>query len=166
MEEGKEKTNYFMEGMLNFNGSMAFNSYEIAMSFALSFLKYQVYHWGSDEGKIKYKVFAEILNLAIQKGIISIDDLWKDDEHVLNILWMSRDEEVISRFELLGKGSVSNMKKYHKNLPKKFRHIDPLVVEDGKTFVLSEISDDFKKLLNIEKERSMKLNFSPNNTLQ
>tara|TARA_Y100000310_G_scaffold152277_2_gene151788 strand:+ start:4535 stop:5497 length:963 start_codon:yes stop_codon:yes gene_type:complete len=164
IEEGKEKSNDCVKGLINVEGKIVFNSYDVAKFFALCFLKYQVYIWGSDEGKIRFKILAEILNHALKKGIISSKDLWKDDEYVLLILRNVDDEEITSRFKLLERNNVSDLENYKENLPKKFRHVDPLVLIEDDFFKLSEISEDYKKLLNLEKEKSMKLNFSKTTT--
>lgn len=159
MEAGKEKANYYFKGLVNLNGNMVFNSYEVAKTFALDFLKYQVYHWGSDDGKIRYKIFAEILDYSLKKGIISFKDLWEDDEHVLSILRNVDDKEIKLKIELLERNSVLDLENYKKNLPKKFRYVDPIVFVNSGSFRLSEISNDYKKLIDIEREKSMKLNF-------
>ena len=46
---------------------MCFNSYEIAKTFALDFLKYQTLDWGSNESKIRNKILAEILENSLKK---------------------------------------------------------------------------------------------------
>ncbi len=159
IEYGKEKTDYYLKGLINLNGNMVFNSYDIAKTFALDFLKYQIYSWGSTEGKIRYKILAEILEYSLKKGIISSKDLWGGDEYVLSILRNVNDEEITSRFKLLEKKNVLDLKSYQKDFQKKFRYIDPILFVYGESIKLSEISEDYKKLLNIEREKSMKLNF-------
>jgi len=160
LEESKEKSDYCIKELINSEGNMAFNSLDAAKTFSLYFLKCQVYHWGSDEGKIRFKILAEILDYSLKKGIIFSKDLWKDDEYVLSILRNVNDEEITSRFKLLERDSLLDLDIYKKNLLKKFRYVDPLVLIEGDSFKLSDISDDYKKLLDIEKEKSMKLNFS------
>lgn len=158
MDSDKEKINYYLEGLINLDNHMVFNSYDIAKTFALDFLKYQTRDWGSDEGKIRYKILAEILEYSLKKGIISSKDLWKDDEYVLSILKNVDDEEIKLKIKLLERKIVSDLKNYQKNLPKKFRYIDPLIFINDELIKLSEISEDFKKLLALEKEKSMKIN--------
>ena len=137
---------------------MAFSSYEAAKIFALSFLKCQVYHWGSDEARIRFKILAEILDYGLKKGIISNRDLWKDDEFVLSLLRGANDGKISRGFELLERGSVVDLEDYNKNLIKKFRYVDPLIIVEGDLFRLSDVLEDYKKLLEIEKEKSMSIN--------
>ena len=159
IEKGKEKTDYYIKGLINLRGIMAFNSYDVAKAFALDFLKCQVYHWGSDEGKIRYKILAEILDYSLKKGIISSEDLWGDDEYVLSILRNVGDKEIKSRFKLLERETVLDLEYYKKELSKKFRYVDPIVFFNSGSVRVSEISEDYKKLIEIEREKSMKLNF-------
>lgn len=158
IEEGKKKSDYCMEGVINMKRRIVFNSYEVAKFFSLCFLKYQVYLWGSYDGKIRFKILAEILDYALKKEIIVLRDLWKDDKYVLSILRNVDDEEIISRFKLLEGNSVSDLEGYKENIPKKFRYIDPIIFIEGEYIKLSEISEDYRKLLNIEKEKALKLN--------
>ncbi len=158
MEWGKEKTDYYLKGLINLNAIMIFNSYNIAKSFALNFLKHQTYNWGSDEGKIRYKILAEILEYSLKKRFISSKDLWGDDECVLSILRNIDDKEITSRFKLLEKKSVSDLENYGEDIPKKFRYVDPLIFINGECVKLSDVSKDYKILVNLEKEKALKIN--------
>ncbi len=158
MENEKDKIDYIIKSLINCGGRMAFSSYEAAKIFALSFLKCQVYHWGSDEARIRFKILAEILDYGLKKGIISNRDLWKDDEFVLSLLRGANDGKISRGFELLERGSVVDLEDYNKNLIKKFRYVDPLIIVEGDLFRLSDVLEDYKKLLEIEKEKSMSIN--------
>ena len=39
IEDGKNKTDYYLKGLINLEGIMVFNSYDVAKTFALAFLK-------------------------------------------------------------------------------------------------------------------------------
>lgn len=124
-------------------GRIVFANQEAAELFAKHFLKQQMEHWGGLEAVSRYRIFANALRRAIGAKVISMDDFWKDDDFVMNKLVKAKNPDVISELEVLRSKSLAGLKKGTTPVHKKFRHVDPHFLLNGKVVRLSSVSQDF-----------------------
>lgn len=119
---------------------LAFQHTDIAVDFA-----YGAFEMGkiyvSEEDRFAMEMLARILKDAVNTGIISMNDLWTTEEHVIEKL--KHDHHFLDRWNhfcgynqiIRGTGTVIHAKK---------RYIDPLVGNAGR---VTEICDEFKTML-------------------
>lgn len=142
--------------LMNKRGKIVFKEKQTAKKFALGFLKLQREHWGAAEYMLRWQRFAEILRYAMEKKYIEISDFDSTDTEVIGKLQDSKDEFIIGRLqELRGelKCEVVDINSDY-FLKKKFRHIDPLYLEDERVARLSETDRDFCQFLEKEREHN------------
>ena len=137
-----------------FNQKIVFKDEKTAFLFADNFLNKQLAHWGGFEAVSRYKVFASILKRALEQKIIKKSDLYKDDNYVVNILKGSPDEIIKARLQILKNISLTHLPKSSKKYHKKFRHVDPQFIKNGRLIRLSSINKKFKKLLKKTEENN------------
>ncbi len=137
------------------NNQIVFKSKEIAELFGKEYARLNNEHWAGKEARARYYILANILKKAIERKIISKKHLNLTDYEVIEMLYEKGDDEILNGLELLKKGF-----KIHESdsegilLKKKFRYIDPEILFEEGVACLSEISEDYKFMLDEEKKNS------------
>jgi len=146
---------FFTSSLTNVNGQIVFKHPKVAEKFATEFLRLQVDHWTSKQARIRYFILAGILKKALDNNFISMDDLYLTDYKVIDKLKNSNDNYIISNLNLLKEGIlVEYVKDGGILLKKKFRYVDPEVLVNGEIKIVSELSEDYRRILEKEKENS------------
>ncbi len=135
-------------GINAYKEDIVFNNKEIAFSFAKSFLERNIKHWGGFEAVVRYRLFANVLRIALKDKIINFDDFKKDDEYIIKIILKSKNKKIKKILSVLREKSLKNLPLGKKTAHKKFRYVDPYIAKNGKLLKLSEINPVFKKILN------------------
>jgi len=132
----------------NHNGNMVFKSKEQAEIFARGYMTCQIKHWAGNEAKARYYLLSEVLKKALDKGIVTLTDFNKTDEYIITLLKQSEDLYVLGVLNLLHSKKL-DLEESRKGLilPKKFRYIDPEVLVDNQMISLSELSPDYKEVI-------------------
>jgi len=143
-----------LNSLINFNGNIVFTNLGIAEFFARNYLKCQAEHWGGYEAVGRYRYFSQVLKEALDKNILSIEDFYQDDNFVVRKIYESKDSNLVGPLEKLKRKQVEkpNLSK-EQILKKKFRFVDPTILQNGKIFTLSSISPEFERFL--ENQRSI-----------
>lgn len=137
----------------NIGGKVILGSLESAELFAEYYIKMNRNHWTGSRAKAHYHILAETLRIGLEEKIISLKDLMETDQHVLDLLNQSENEEILYELKLLRNGfSLERTNSGGIILQKKFRYIDPLFMHNGRTLHLSEFSKEYKELLEREKQ--------------
>jgi uncharacterized protein len=149
--ESKENINLILNNFLNYKGEIVFSSSEAAEIFSRGYLKCNEEHWAAPETKARYAILSNILKNAINKNIISFEDLKKTDKEVVNKLLDASDEDINLKFELLRKGLELNDslegEEDSVELITKKRYIDPFVLVNDDLKRLSSLSKDYNDFL-------------------
>lgn len=140
--------------IINVNGQLVFKNEEIAKAFTKEYVKMQNNHWAGNEARARYYIFSKILKKAIDKNVISVRDFKKTDCYIIGLLEQSKDNEILKSLDLLKNGFKIKESCKGIELKKKFRYIDSEVLIKTKIKKLSEISSDYKKILEKEKNKS------------
>lgn len=141
-----------LENLINFNNNIVFTDLKIAESFAKNYSKCQREHWGGYEAVGRYYYFSRILKEALAKNIISPADFYQDEEHIISKIYNSQDNNLINTLDNLRKKTLEKIEEGPKTiLKKKFRFVDPKILQNEKLLTLSTISPEFNKFL--EKQR-------------
>ena len=128
-------------------GQIVFTNKEAATAFGNHYSHLQNTVWGGFESASRYRLLGDALTIGIDEGVVTHKDLWLTDEVVLEKLATSRDTRVATILSLLLLPSLSHLPCVAKPLFKKFRHVDPLYLEDGELLRLSEQDTGYKTLL-------------------
>lgn len=139
-------------------GRIVFRTKDLAKRFGDAFLALQRGHWGNPEFVVRYTIFARALKRALEIDLISREDFHGDDDHLIALLEGSEDEVIRSCLSLLeeGPGYVWDDEAPEIDTKKKFRHVDPEVLVDGRPVPLSELDEEYKGSLERERARNEK----------
>ncbi len=140
------------KGLNVIDEKIVFNNKEIAFLFAKHFLDQNFKHWGGFEAVNRYRLFANVLKIALSKKEIAFSDFQKDDLYITNILKRSKDKKIQKILSVLRNKSLLKFPKSKRIAHKKFRYVDPLIFKKNKFLKLSEIDFRFKNMLNKKKE--------------
>jgi len=133
-----ERINNYLEDLTNFKNRVVFIDKESAF-----------------ETVMRYYLFSQALKIALKKKLISKSDFLKSEEFILKKLEKSNDKEIKDILNLLKKKKIGRIRKFsQKRIYKKFRHVDPKVLLDGRLVKVSKIFPEFKKML----EKHSKIN--------
>lgn len=143
----------YFDHLIVVDSKIVFDNHESAYLFAHDFLKIQMNHWGGFEVVSRWYYFAGILKKAMKKDLIVLDDFWRcSEDEILEKIKASGDKKILDSLELLANGTLVESSDIGRVSYKKFRHVNPEFMQDGKMFRLSEVDARFKKEL--EKARS------------
>jgi HD superfamily phosphohydrolase len=138
------------------NNEIIFGNKKSADLFTKYYFDLQKEHWGSIENMLRYELTANVLKYAANKKIISLNDLHKDDQYVLNKLIVSKDkfiEQELSKVFKIIEFEIDETN-FEFNLRKKYRFVDPKFY-DSKTKKVKRYSKEnikyLKELINHKK---------------
>lgn len=129
------------------DGSIVFKNEPVDYLFAHHFLKRQMEHWGGYEAVTRYRLFAEILKIALKNKTLALSDLMGDEDGIIKKLESHEDLRIQKILYTLKSKDLSHLQKNPKPVYKKFRYVDPLLLNDGKVERLSNVNEKFKKEL-------------------
>ncbi|MEK6836673.1 MAG: hypothetical protein AABX94_03325, partial [Nanoarchaeota archaeon] len=155
--ETPEKFNFILKSLINHKGTIIFNSLEAAEIFSLDYAICQKEHWAGNEAKARYHILGKTLKRALDNKIIYLSDFLKTDNEVIEILQKSKDNEIIEGLNLLKSGFTVKLSNGSGAvvLQKKFRYVDPFVLNNGLLTLLSSLSMVYKESLEKQKEESI-----------
>ncbi len=154
--ETSENINLILNSLINPKGKIIFNNKNAAEIFAKSYVKCQKEHWAGTQAKARYHILSSILKKALDEKIIFLQDLWKTDQEVIDILKESKINDILDNLNLLKKGFdvVESQNKNSFILKKKFRWVDPQVLFEERLARVSDFSEEYKSILENEKSDS------------
>ncbi|HPD81758.1 MAG TPA: HD domain-containing protein [Candidatus Pacearchaeota archaeon] len=157
MEKGKELANKIFGDLCVYENQIAFNSLEVARLFGKEYMNLQTLRWAGDEMRSKYYILSETLKEALNKSLIEFNQFYGTEKPILKILNNSNNELILSNLNLLKKGFSVIEDENGIELKKKFRYVDPEIRMNGGIVCLSDICEDYKKLINYEKEKNLEV---------
>ncbi|MDP2673027.1 MAG: HD domain-containing protein [Nanoarchaeota archaeon] len=157
MDKGFNFVNNIFLDLENKNNQIVFKTKEIAEIFAKEYMLLQKENWGGDQARTRYYILSNILKKALDNKIILFDDLDKTDEDVLEKLNSCKEEYILKNLNLLRNNLSIFDSDEGIELKKKFRYIDPEISINGSFKKLSELSNEYKKIINLEKQNSQKI---------
>ena len=159
--ESPENFKLILNSLINYRRNMVFSLQSAAETFSNGYSRCQREHWAGEQAKARYHVLAGILKKGLELKIISLEDFWKTDYEIINILRDKGDKKIIDGLELLRKGfevKESNGKNSFA-LKKKFRYVDPFVLSGDLLARLSDLSEDYKKSLENQKSQGNSIKY-------
>jgi len=140
-------TSKCLKDLTTYNGKIVFKHKTHALLFAKEFLSIQMNHWGGFEASARFRLFADVLRQAIKKKIIKLSDFWRDDKFVTDKLKKLDHPKTTRVLKTLRNKSLSYLPKSTQVIHKKFRHVDPLYLKNGRAVRLSQTDGKFKEEL-------------------
>jgi len=146
----KNKADDYLSNLIVLHDEIIFDNKEAAKAFAEDFLMMDERVWSNPRETALYQILADAIKIALDKGIISEQDLFKEDDEIYKILKESDDEKIKAKIEMLNPKLkiIDNKEDYHFYSTNKLRYIDPKVR-------LSK--DDIKRASEIYPELRIKL---------
>lgn len=139
-----------VKSLVNINNKIVFKNQRSALAFATNFLKLQKKHWGGFEGVSRFKLFSNILKLAIKDKTINLADFLKDDQYVIKKILKTKNNKILATLKIL-KNKKLPFSKETEVVYKKFRYTDPEFLSPEGIKRLSKVDPKFKKF--IEQQR-------------
>ncbi len=115
-----------LNGLTTHNDVIVFRDESSAVLFAEHFLERQRVSWGGYDPQARVTIFAAALREALAKGILTMEDLFVHDEHVMQKLLAANNNKITHWFELLRRPSLDDVPKSDIKRRVKFRYVDPL----------------------------------------
>lgn len=143
-----------IDGLRVMDGRIVFTEQATARLFADHFLERQRVNWGGAEAVNRYLCFAEALRYALDAGCISLGDFDQDDAYVLSRLENCSHDRIKTILAALKNKDLSIYPKKGVYTHKKFRHVDPLFMDNGQLTRLSDSDPEFKTLLETARQKS------------
>ncbi len=126
---------------------IVFRDEATAYLFAHHFLKRQMEHWGGYEAVTRYRLFADVLKIALAKNIIFSKELMGNEESIVQKLEKCSDLRINKILLTLKNKDLSILPKQKKTVQKKFRYVDPFFLHAEKPIRLSHVNKIFRKEL-------------------
>lgn len=133
---------------------ISFNSLDKAIEFTCASLSNSKVYT-SNEDRFSMQCLADLLKLAIDKEVITVEDLYTTEDVVIDKLY--KDSEIKSKFEEFTKLSQIIVKKekpedgYWINVPAKRRYINPQLTSKERVASLSQkLAKDIDDFLNVD----------------
>jgi hypothetical protein len=155
--KSKEDAIYCSNNLIVKNKEIIFKNKKSAELFAKYYFDLQLEHWGSIENMIRYELTANLLRYSAEKNIISLSDLDKDDQYILDLLLNSNDTFIKKQLDKIFKIIEYELVDldFDLELTKKFRFVDPKFynLKDKKINKYSDINP--KYLEEVYKQKAM-----------
>ena len=141
--------------MVVHDGEIVFGARKAADDFARYYSMCQRDYWSGNEAMLRYHFISMALKEALEKKVISMQDLYKDESYIIGRLRGSKESGIVRSINKgLGKLNFMESVDGEVKLTRKLRHVDPKFLEDGKVYRLSEVDPDYKKAMEEERKRS------------
>ncbi len=152
----KKVISLIVESITTYNNKVIFNSHRAAKLFGENFMKCQTEHWGGTQALVRYKLFSNVIKIAMENKIITKNDFFKDDNYVVNKLVSSNIKKITDTLDLLYNGfkAIKDRKNpgFELDIKKKFRYVNPCFLENGKVYSLLDTDKEYAELIEKHKQ--------------
>ncbi len=140
------RTKPFLQHLTVYNGHIAFDSYDMALGFARAYASCQRRIWASPDNVVRYYLIAQMIKKAIEKGAITSADFHCTETEFIKKLRGSGAE--LQGLAEAAFGSLNyRISRSGISIAKKFRHIDPEYVQEGRMMRVSEANPAYIRKL-------------------
>lgn len=155
----RERMQTKLSGLTVYKNEFVFEDYYAAETFANDYLEFDRRVWADPRETAAYVLLAQAITHALDKRILTIADLFKDDEYAMRILKEKGDPFIRKKIGYLTPAfriEEASRNHYHLFVKTKTRYVDPKIIAGNKVQRLSEISNKFKKRLEEHKDAGQK----------
>jgi uncharacterized protein len=147
MEKNKASVKIKLDGLLVDNHEFMFSNVHAAEAFAGDYLQTDKETWANPREIALYELMAQAIRHAMDKYILTHDDLFTDDKTVMEILRAKGDAYIRKKLAYMTprfRIEVATPEHYHVFVKTKVRYVDPKILVKGKIKRLSDMSKSFK----------------------
>lgn len=147
----QEEINEFLDNLTIIDNLWVFKDGGLAKKYAYLFLEINNWFWSGLETAVMFKTTGDLVKYAIEKKILTKDDLFTTDAEVWAKIRPAADEDDNLKLLLDRANNKFNYKSHNENgydlhALCKSRVVDPLFLEDKNLKRVSEIDSEFLKL--------------------
>lgn len=150
-EAGK---NYLLNNLTVIDNKWVFKTFDSARKYAELFQKLNAEYFAGFSSVLMFRTVGDYLRHSLQKGYINEDDLYTTDKAVLSKIekYHDKDERLNLLFERMNKkvGCKNNPQDHDEQVFCKSRVVDPLCKHEGTMKRVSEIDQNWSKVLECE----------------
>ncbi|MEH7464879.1 HD domain-containing protein [Bacillus thuringiensis] len=150
-----QEAHCFLDQLVAFDGQIVCSDQSAAEWFVSTYYKEVIGLFMDPLNMFGNDQLAKTLRLALQKGVLSLEDFLKEDEDVIRLLNDSSDSDIIAMLHALSNSKVENGTPscYDVHQTTKQRLIDPLVIVSGRLVPVSNLSASTKTLTEQVKQK-------------
>ncbi|NCS99856.1 HD domain-containing protein [Candidatus Parcubacteria bacterium] len=145
---------YLLDNLTVENNNWVFKNFESAKKYAELFLKLNTVYYAGLPSAVMFRTVGDCLRYALQRGYISLDDLYTTDKLVLEKVqnFLDKDKKLKLLWERMNnKVKVSNdPNNWDSQVFCKSRAVDPLFSSDGKLLRISEVEKEWSDIIREE----------------
>jgi len=147
----QEEISEFLDNLTIIDNLWVFKNRELAKKYAHLFLEINNWLWSGIETAVMFKTTGDLVKYAIEKNILTKDDLFTTDEEVWAKIRPVIDKDgdlklLVDRANNKFKYKSQSKDDYDLHTLCKSRVVDPLFLEDSNLKKVSEIDSEFLKL--------------------
>lgn len=137
----------FVKSLTTHDGMFVLDNPEIAVEFAEKYAEADEKWWANPKEVVVIKIFAQALRKAIETGVMEEEELFKNDEEVLEKLRRSEDSEIQKKLRLLENGFSIELDSEDPDMhvETKARSVNPPVLIDGELKKATEFSESLQE---------------------
>jgi uncharacterized protein len=151
-----DQVKFLLSSLIVKDNEVVFNSKKAALLFSEKYLETNRKIYASPGAIFFHTMLAEALRIALDKKIVSRDDLFTTDDEVKEKLVSSGNPDILNKLNLISEKTKlvpTEKDDCDLHLKVKVRIVDPKILIDGKLERLSEIDGKYRKIL--EESRSL-----------
>ncbi len=154
----KQQVTKILKGLVVHGNEFVFNNVESAYLYSFNFYLLNLLHYGSPAEAHFNNDFGRLVNYAVKKGVLSEKDWFTDDINLTNKLRNSKDKKVKQWLAKYNNKLIiyEDTEASDETYSIKIRCVDPKVMVGKRIQRLSEISSDYKILIDTYKKQHQK----------
>ncbi len=140
----------FVESLTTHEEMFVLDDPEIAVEFAEKYAEADEEWWANPKEVVVIKIFAQALRKAIETNLMAEEELFKNDEEVLEKLRSSGDSEIQKKLRLLENGFSIELEAENPDMhvKTKARSVNPPVLVNGGLEKATEFSEELQEKIN------------------
>ena len=143
------KLDNFIRSLVNINNEFVFSDFETAKEFAFNFINLDEKIWANIIEVTYFQIAADAIKIALENNILKEEDLFEEDNYVMDILKNSNNPKIKEKLSQLTPNLkvINSPENYDFYSKTKTRYVDPKFIEDGQLKRLSDVDNLFKQKL-------------------
>ncbi len=155
-KEDFEKINEFISNFIVKNNEIIMSNNEVAKKFAEEYLKLDEEKWSNPFEITLHQILADAIKIALKEKILTKDDLFTDDETVLEKLKKTPNLDIKNKLKMLNPNLkiIENENDFDIYSKTKLRYINPKFIKDNK---ILKVTDRYPEFLDKLKKHENKI---------
>jgi len=137
-----------LSGLTVRNGEFMFTNVAAAQAFADDYLEMDRESWASPREAATYELLAQAIRHGLDKNLLTLEDLFQDDAHVMSLLKKSSEAYIQKKLKFLTPAfriELATKAHHHLFVKTKIRFVDPKIIEQNRVVQLTAVSPHYQK---------------------